>query len=106
MTRDQDMACPGTRAALGQAVGAPGKDWFSAVPMFARTSPLRSTFTFSRFPWSKLATMGKFPGLQLAVMCVAAGLRSWAGVEGELVLLVTLTRHGSRVSEQQQHDPP
>lgn len=44
------------------------------------------------------AAMGKV-GLRLALLCVAGGLRLWAGVEGELVLLVTLTRHGSRVSE-------
>lgn len=42
--------------------------------------------------------MGGVAGLRVALLCVAAGLQTWAGVEGELVLLVTLTRHGSRVS--------
>lgn len=47
--------------------------------------------------------MGGVAGLRLALLYVAAGLQSWAGVEGELVLLVTLTRHGSRVCST---DPP
>lgn len=42
--------------------------------------------------------MGKIAGLRVALLCLAAGILPWAGVEGELVLLVTLTRHGSRVS--------
>lgn len=42
--------------------------------------------------------MGGVAGLRVALLCIAAGLQTWAGVEGELVLLVTLTRHGSRVS--------
>eukprot|EP00752_Nemacystus_decipiens_P006639 g5969.t1 len=40
--------------------------------------------------------MGRVSGLRVGLLCVAAGLQTWAGVKGELVLLVTLTRHGSR----------
>lgn len=41
--------------------------------------------------------MGRVAAPRAALLCVAAGLQTWAGAHGELVLLVTLTRHGSRV---------
>ena len=41
--------------------------------------------------------MGKFYGLWV-VLYVTVALKRWAFAEDELVLLVTLTRHGSRVS--------
>lgn len=44
--------------------------------------------------------MGKFYGFWVTFYITVA-LKRWASVEGELVLLVTLTRHGSRVSPSQ-----
>eukprot|EP00903_Cladosiphon_okamuranus_P009472 g9027.t1 len=34
--------------------------------------------------------------LRAVFLCAVVGVQTWAGVKGELVLLVTLTRHGSR----------
>ncbi|CAM9864553.1 unnamed protein product [Pylaiella littoralis] len=40
--------------------------------------------------------MGKIAARVAPLLCLVAGIQPWAGVEAELVLLVTLTRHGSR----------
>lgn len=44
--------------------------------------------------------MGNFYGFWV-VLYITVALKRWSSVEGELVLLVTLTRHGSRVSSSQ-----
>lgn len=41
--------------------------------------------------------MGRMMGLRTSLLCVAA-INALLGAEAKLVLLVTLTRHGSRVS--------
>lgn len=48
--------------------------------------------------WASEGRMGKFSGIALASCALVAAIPTTTGVQGELVLLVTLTRHGSRVS--------